>query len=170
MAVFLIAGIGVFLGFVLIALMGSRPVGAFNPEGQAGAPEHAWIASMGAADFGKLLSLLFVELAFEVEKVDVRDGAVDLFAVNPTPITGGRIYVRGLCHPPLGMVDEDEVRIALDTARAEMAGKAVVATAGTFTPKARAAASGAPVDLLDGAALLALVKKHLPPVAVAGRV
>jgi hypothetical protein len=169
-AVFLIAGLGVFLGFILIALMGSRPAGSPHPDGQAQAPEHAWISSMGAEDFGKLLSLLFAELKFEVEKADVRDGAVDLFAVNPTPITGGRIYVRGLCRPPLGMVDEDEVRIALDTARAEMAGKAVVATSGSFTPEARAAAAGAPIDLLDGAALLALVKKHLPPVAVAERV
>lgn len=170
MAVFLIAGVGVLVGFFLIALMGSRPSDApLNAEGVP-APEHAWMGSMGAEDFGKLLSLLFAELKFDVEKADVREEAVDLFAVNPTPITGGRIYVRGVYRPPLGMVGEEEIRIALETARAEMAGKAVVATPFSFTPEARAAASGAPIDLLDGAQILKLLKKHLPPIAVARKV
>jgi hypothetical protein len=51
-----------------------------------------------------------------------------------------------------------------------MAGKALVATGGGFSPEARAAAEGAPLELLDGASLLSLVKKHLPPVAVARHV
>ena len=49
-------------------------------------------------------------------------------------------------------------------------GKALVATGGGFSPEARAAAEGAPLELLDGATLLSLVKKHLPPVAVARHV
>jgi restriction system protein len=108
--------------------------------------------------------MLFTEMKFDIETSNLRAGDVDLFAVNPAPITGARIYVRGVFHPPLGLVGEDEVRIALDTARAEMAGKAVVVTPGAFTPDARASAQGAPVDLLDGPSLLGLVKKHLPQV------
>jgi len=131
---------------------------------------HAWIARLDARDLGKLLGLLFSELKFEVEDSRVSDSVVDLFAVNPTPITGGRVYIRGVSHPPLGVVGEDEVRVALDTARAEMAGKALVATGGTFSPEARAAAEGAPLELLDGVALMGLIKKHLPPIAVAKRV
>ncbi len=39
-----------------------------------------------------------------------------------------------------------------------------------ITAEARAAAEGAPLELLDGVTLMALIKKHLPPIAVARRV
>ncbi len=167
MAILFIALFGLALGFVLIAFLARSPVPA-----TAGMPtgEGSWIARLRPDEFGKLLSLLFAELKFEIESSTQRGGDVDLFAVNPTPITGARLYVRGVFHPPLGMVGEEEVRIALDTARAELAGKAVVVTPGGFTPEARATAQGSPVDLLDGAALAALVKKHLPQVAAERRV
>jgi hypothetical protein len=131
---------------------------------------HSWIARLDAEELGRLIAMLFAELKFEVEDSRVAGQVVDLFAVNPTPITGGRVYIRGVTHPPLGVVGEDEVRVALETARAEMAGKALVATGGVFSPEARAAAEGAPLELLDGATLMGLIKKHLPPVAVARRI
>ncbi len=162
MSIIFIALFGLVLGFVLIALI-SRTAPAAGAVATTGA--EAWIAQLSPADFQKLLSRLFEEMKFNVESCTLRGGDVDLFAVNPTPITGARIYVRGVFHPPLGMVGEDEVRIALDTARAEMAGKAIVVTPGGFTPDARATAEGTPVDLLDGPALLGLVKKHLPQTA-----
>lgn len=56
---------------------------------------------------------------------------------------------------------------ALETARAAMAGKALVATVGRFSPNAQALALEAPLELLDGPALLGLVRKHLPQVAAA---
>ncbi len=168
MGVLLIAGISVFVGFLLIALIGrTAPESVEVPEGMV--IEHGWLAQMGADNFAKLLALLFAELKFDVERSEVEGNTVDLFAVNPTPITGGRIYVRGVYQAPLGMVGEDEVRVALDTARAEMAGKAIVATSGGFTAEAKAAATGNPIDLLDGPEILRLTKKHLPSVAVARR-
>ena len=159
MSIILTALVALFVGFILIAFIGrTAPAAALGADA---APEN-WIARMPPEDFGRLLELLFVEMKFEIESTNRRGGDVDLFAVNRTPITGARIYVRGVFHPPLGMVGEEEVRIAVDTARAEMAGKAVVVTPGAFTPDARASALGSPVDLLDGAALLVLVKKQLP--------
>jgi hypothetical protein len=161
-----------FLVILFISLTSPRPDQA--AEGSRGPMEgeapHAWIARLNATDLGRLLTELFSELKFEIEDSRVSDGVVDLFAVNPTPITGGRVYIRGVSRPALGIVGEDEVRVALDTARAEMAGKALVATGGTFSPEAKAAAEGAPLELLDGATLMALIKKHLPPVAVARRI
>ena len=163
-------GLG-FLLIILISLTSPRPeeIEAIDKKGDIEAP-HTWIGKLDAADLGRLLQMLFVELKFDVEDARHSEGLVDLFANNPTPITGGRVYIRGVSHPPLGVVGEEEVRVALDTARAEMAGKALVATGGVFSPEAKAAADGAPVELLDGAALLALIKKHLPPIAVARRV
>ncbi|MBI3183437.1 MAG: restriction endonuclease [Myxococcales bacterium] len=170
MAIVLI-GLGALgLGFLLILLISLTAPG----RGAGGAPPedspHGWIASMGAQELGKLLDMLFTELKFEVEDSRCSGDVVDLLAVNRTPITGGRVYIRGVAHPPLGMVGEEEVRAALDTARAELAGKALVATGGAFSPEARALATEAPMELLDGPALLELIRKHLPPLAVARRV
>jgi hypothetical protein len=163
----LVVGFGLIL---LISLTAPRPEDlAKDDPSQADTP-HGWIARLDSEDMGKLLSLLFAELKFEVEDARFSENVVDLFAVNPTPITGGRVYIRGVTHPPLGVVGEEEVRVALDTARAEMAGKALVATGGVFSPEAKAAAHGAPLELLDGATLMGLIKKHLPPIAVARRV
>ena len=170
MHILLIGVGGLILGFVLIALLSlaPRPQDAGSESG--GDPAESWISRLDAPDLGKLLGMLFAELKFDVEDSRVSEGVVDLFANNPTPITGGRIYIRGVAHPPLGVVGEDEVRNALETARAEMAGKALVATGGVFSPEAKAAAEGAPLELIDGAALMALIKRHLPPIAVARRV
>ena len=169
----LLIGVGALgLGFLIIVLLSLAPkpetVGA-DGEPSADSP-HTWIARLSSEDLGKLLTMLFSELKFEVEDGRFSESVVDLFAVNPTPITGGRIYIRGVAHPPLGVVGEEEVRVALETARAEMAGKALVATGGIFSPEAHATAKGAPIELLDGATLMGLIKKHLPPIAVAKRV
>ncbi len=171
----LLVGIGsLLLGFLLILLISltaPRPEEVPASAGEeSGEVPHGWLQRLDAHDLGRLLGLLFTELKFDVEDARTSDNVVDLFAVNKTPITGGRVYIRGVAHPPLGVVGEDEVRIALDTARAEMAGKALVATGGVFSPEAKAAAEGAPLELIDGAALFGLIKKHLPPVAVARRV
>lgn len=169
----LIIGLGaLLLGFLLILLISVTAPRDEGPVDAAGVPEgaHAWLARLSAEDLGTLLEQLFVEMKFEIQDLRVGGRVVDLFAVNPTPITGGRVYVRGISHPPLGIVGEDEVRIALETARAELSGKALVATGGVFSPEALSAAKGAPLELIDGPTLLGLVKKHLPPVAVARRV
>lgn len=162
MSIILIGFVALAIGFVLIAFI-SRA--APSASALAAASGDNWIARLSPEEFQRLLTSLFGEMKFDVESSSLRGGDVDLFAVNPTPITGARIYVRGVFHPPLGMVGEDEVRIALETARAEMAGKAIVVTPGGFTADAKASAKGTPVDLLDGTALLGLVKKHLPQTA-----
>lgn len=170
-----VIGVGALLvGFLLILLISvTAPRPEDDPANQPAPGEaapHSWIGRLDAEDLGKLLEMLFAELKFDVQDSRVSGNVVDLFAVNPTPITGGRIYIRGVSYPPLGVVGEEEVRVALETARAEMAGKALVATGGAFSPEAHAAAEGAPLELLDGAALMGLIKKHLPPIAVARRV
>jgi hypothetical protein len=166
MSIILIALVALGVGFVLIAFISKA---APSASAVAAASGDNWIARISPEEFQRLLTALFSEMKFDVDSSSLRGGDVDLFAVNPTPITGARIYVRGVFHPPLGLVGEDEVRIALETARAEMAGKAIVVTPGGFTPDAKASAKGTPVDLLDWTALLGLVKKHLPQIAAERR-
>jgi hypothetical protein len=170
MGILLIAVGGLILGFLLIVLLSlAKPV---QGPGSTESPDspHGWIAQLSAEDLGRLLGQLFAELKFEIDDSRVSGTVVDVFAHNPTPITGGRVYIRGVAHPPLGVVGEEEVRVAMETARAEMVGKALVATGGVFSPEATSAAEGLPLELLDGASLMALIKKHLPPIAVARRV
>ena len=166
MSIILIALVALAAGFVLIAFISKA---APSASAVAAASGDNWIARIAPEEFQRLLSSLFAEMKFDVESCALSGGDVDVVAVNPTPMTGARIYVRGVLHPPLGLVGEDEVRVALETARAEMAGKAIVVTPGGFTPDAKASAKGTPVDLLDGVALLALVKKHLPQIAAERR-
>ncbi|HYR56898.1 MAG TPA: restriction endonuclease [Myxococcaceae bacterium] len=171
--VVIVAIAGLALGFIvilLISLTAPREAESSEADGAGRNLAHGWISRLSADQLARLLTMLFSELKYEVEDTRIGDGVVDLLAVNPTPISGGRIYIRGIAHPPLGIVGEDEVRGALDTSRAEMAGKALIATGGVFSPEARAAAEGVPLELLDGATLLSLIKKHLPPIAVARRV
>ncbi len=165
--VFVVVVVAVVLGFALIVLLGqARSPGAAGSAAPMGlAPEDAWLAKLTPEELDKLLALVFAEMKFEVERHGARGGMVDLWAVNATPITGMRAYVRGIPSPALGVVGEEEVRTAIDTARAEQAGKAIVVTAGGFSPEARAAAAGASADLVDGPALGKLIRKHLPQVA-----
>ncbi len=163
--VVIVAIAGLALGFIVILLISlTAPREEDAPGDGDGAGRnlaHGWISRLSADQLARLLTMLFSELKYEVEDTRIGDGVVDLLAVNPTPISGGRIYIRGIAH---------EVRGALDTSRAEMAGKALIATGGVFSPEARAAAEGVPLELLDGATLMSLIKKHLPPIAVARRV
>lgn len=165
-----LVAVAVGLGFVVLALAGAkRPPagdpapgdGAGGPDAERGvAPELAWLAPHGAAGLERLLLALFAELGFEPGTPARREDAVEFEAVNPAPIKGGRLRVLGLAGG--GEVDADAVRALLDAARADGAGKAVLVTAGRFAEDARAAAQDAPIDLVDGAALAALVRKHLP--------
>jgi restriction endonuclease Mrr len=156
------------VGLALILLVGrgqrvspaSPPLGA-TPEGP---PDLSWVRALGADGLDRLLRRLFEEMGLEPGASEHDGGSVWFAATDPRPIRGGRVYVQGIASPPGGRVDGDEVRALADAARAEAAGKAVLVTLGAFSDDAREAAKDVPVELVDGDALAALVKKHLPQV------
>lgn len=155
------------LGLLLIPLIGRgqrvSPATRETPPLEA-VSELAWVRDHGLEGFERMLVALFGELGFTAEPGERARDAVEFHAYDPTPIRGGRIYVRGLLADPGVPVGADEVRGAVETARAESVGKAVLVTLGRFADDAREAARDEPIDLLDGDALAALVKKHLPQV------
>ena len=57
---------------------------------------------------------------------------MDLYANDPTPIRGGRLYVHGLLGQPGVPTDADEVRNMIDTARAEFVDWQAMATGVVF--------------------------------------
>jgi restriction endonuclease Mrr len=153
------------VGFLLILLAGSgkpvSPAASVGAHGEA-STDLAWVRTYGVEGFERMLLTLFSEMGFTAERSDRGQGTVDFYAVDPTPIRGGRIYVRGVFDDHAEPLDAEEVLTLIDTARGEYVSKAVLVTLGRISDEARDTAKDNPVDLLDGAALATLVKKHLP--------
>lgn len=164
MEAILIGGLGIGLGFLVLLLLSSAGVRRANEGGQAPA---RWVSTLSAEALARLLELLLGELKLDVGERQVAPASVELWVSNPAPVSGGRIYVRALLADSVG---EEEVWLALETARAEGAGKVLLVTTGSYSAEAFAASVGSPVELVDGEALARLVQKHLPTVAVTGKV
>lgn len=165
MGILIVAVVATAIGFMLILFIGrNQPISPASPENLAreGHGEMAWVRGYGIEGFQRLLLTLFTEMGFHPERSERGQKSVELFANDPTPIRGGRIYVHGLFTAPAVPADVEEVRNLIESARAEFVGKGVLVTLGTFTSEAQEAAKGNPVDLIDGDALAKLVRKHLP--------
>src|SRR5439155_17943348 len=143
MGILVVAVLATLVGFALILLIGrGQPVSPAAPEnlGRGDSTDTAWVRRYGSEGLQRLLVTLFTEMGFHPERSERGAGSVDLFANDPTPIRGGRLYVHGLLGQPGVPTDADEVRNMIDTARAEFVGKGVLVTLGTFTSDARDAA------------------------------
>jgi hypothetical protein len=165
MGILIVAVLATVVGFILILLIGKgQPVSPAAPENllRETATDLSWVRQFGIEGFQRLLLTLFSEMGFHPERSERGSTTVDLYASDPTPIRGGRLYVHGLFGAPGVPVEADEVRNLIETARAEFIGKGVLVTLGRFTSEARDTAKGNPIDLLDGDELGKLMKKHLP--------
>jgi hypothetical protein len=163
--ILIVAAVATGVGFLLILLIGrNQPISPASPENLAreGHGDLAWVRGYGVEGFQRLLLTLFSEMGFQPERSERGANSVELFANDPTPIRGGRLYVHGLFGAPGVPTDAEEVRNMIESARAELVGKGVLVTLGTFSTEARDAARGNPIDLLDGDELGKLVRKHLP--------
>ena len=165
MGILIVAFVATVVGFILIILIGkNQPVSPASPENLAreGHGELSWVRGYGIEGLQRLLLTLFTEMGYHPERSERGPDSVEIYANDPTPIRGGRIYVQGLIGEPGVAVEADEVRNTIETARAELVGKGVLVTLGNFSTDAQDAARGNPVDLIDGEALAKLMKKHLP--------
>ncbi len=165
MGILVVAVLATLGGFLLILLIGKgQPVSPAAPENllRDAATDLSWVRQFGVEGFQRLLLTLFTEMGFHPERSERGSSTVDLYASDPTPIRGGRLYVHGLFGAPGVPVEADEVRNLIETARGELIGKGVLVTLGRISADARDTARGNPIDLLDGDELAKLVKKHLP--------
>ena len=165
MGLLIVAAAATIIGFLLILLIGKgQPVSpaAIDKPRLAAAGELDWVRPFGVEGFQRLILTLFTEMGFHPERSERSASTIDLYANDPTPIKGGRLYVRGVLTGIGQDLGDDEVRNLIETARAESVGKGVLVTLGHFTDEAQDAAKGNPVDLVDGPSLAKLMKKHLP--------
>lgn len=164
MASLLLAGVLVIALFLLLALFArGGPTETIGAKGLP--PEAAGIAKLTLPELGSITSRLFNELGFSTVSQSVRPDRCDLILADPTPLTGQRVYVRCLLMPEAGAVQSAEVQAALDTARGENLGKAVVVTNGPFSDEARLVSKDTSLELIDGTALAEQIRSHLPDVA-----
>ena len=166
MGIFIVALAPIFVGFALIFLIAryspNVPRVASLRAGQR-ADERPEITSDEFVDaLRDLLEALGLETVFSSAGTG---GVVDVTARDPKPLTGGRILLHAT--PVLGaQVDAAEVLSFAEGVRGDMGAlKGIYIALAGFTEEAHAGirSSPAPVDLIDGAKLLELVRDHLSP-------
>lgn len=165
MPIVLLAGAAMIGLFLLLALFGGKGGPTETAPNSSGPrAEGPWIWRLSPDAFEKLLQRLFTAMGLEVERSEVRREIVDLVVRDPAPISGGRIFVRGILHADAGMVQQAEVQAALDLARGEATVKALVLSPMGFSAEARLAVARTVCELVDGEGLIELLRQRLPEV------
>jgi restriction endonuclease Mrr len=165
MGIFLVFLLPIGIGFGLIFLMAR-----YSPNVPRVAPLRVGQKlddrpQITADEFSDLLTDLLETLGLEtVFSSAGTGGIVDVTARDPRPLTGGRILLHAT--PVLGtQVDAVDVLSFAEGVRADMGAlKGIYIALAGFTEEAHAGIRScpAPVDLIDGAGLLELVRQHLP--------
>jgi len=165
MIVFLVALAPIFVGFALILF-----IARFSPNVPRIAPLRAGQKlddrpEITADEFVDVVKELLEALGLETVFSSAGTGGVlDVTARDPRPLTGGRILLHAT--PVLGgQVDAVDVLGFAEGVRGDMGAlKGIFIALAGFTDEASAAvrSTPAPVDLVDGAKLLELVREHLP--------
>jgi hypothetical protein len=133
------------------------PASAQPPEGTPRAP-------VDAEEFARILSGLFQEMGSSLGPVHPQEDHLDVVALDETPVTGNRLYVRGFFAPSV-MVQSAEVQATLDAARGEGMTKAVLVALSGFSEEASVLARQNAVDLIDAVEFERLLRLHAPGLA-----
>lgn len=117
------------------------------------------LLAMDPIDFEDLIADLFRAMGMSVMTTErTGDGGVDIRAVDPDPIRGGRliIQVKRYRHtiPPA------PVRDLYGTMLHEGATKGILVTTASFGPSAQQFAAGKPLSLIDGSQLAELLARY----------
>jgi restriction system protein len=86
------------------------------------------------------------------------DGGIDVEAVNPAPIVGGKVIVQ--CKRYGGTVGASVVRDLFGVTMSERATKGILITTSDFSPDAYNFAKDKPVELINGSKLAELLRQY----------
>ncbi|MFE2285228.1 restriction endonuclease [Streptomyces sp. NPDC059443] len=142
---------------------GRRPeeVGAVVSHGGngGGGEEEPDLFAMDPIAFENLVAELFRAMGMEaVTTQRSGDGGVDVEALDPAPIRGGRIVVQVKRYR--NTVAPTAVRDLYGTVQDRGANKGVLVTTATFGPTSYAFIADKPLELVDGATLVDLLHQH----------
>lgn len=142
---------------------GRRPqeVGAVVSHGghAQGGEDEPDLFAMDPIVFENLVAELFRAMGMEaVTTQRSGDGGVDVEALDPTPIRGGRIVVQVKRYRHT--VPPTAVRDLYGTVQDRGANKGVLVTTATFGPTSYAFITDKPLELVDGSTLVGLLHQH----------
>ncbi|MGW7191046.1 restriction endonuclease, partial [Streptomyces sp. NPDC054838] len=142
---------------------GRRPgeVGGVVSHGghAAGGEEEPDLFTMDPIAFENLVAELFRAMGMEaVTTQRSGDGGVDVEALDPAPIRGGRIVVQVKRYR--NTVPPTAVRDLYGTVQDRGANKGVLVTTASFGPGSYTFANGKPLELVPGTELVALLHQH----------
>jgi len=117
------------------------------------------LMELSPSDFESLVTNLFQKMGLEAKLTRAsRDGGVDCVAFDPRPVLGGKIVIQAKRYK--NVVDVSAVRDLYGTLHNEGASKGILVTTSHFGKAAYDFVQGKPLELLDGANLLYLLKEY----------
>ncbi|MGW0710033.1 restriction endonuclease [Streptomyces sp. NPDC002643] len=138
---------------------GRRPDDVGNGVVTHGGDEEPDLLEMDPLAFEALVAELFRAMGMQaVTTQRSNDGGVDVDALDPTPIRGGKIVVQVKRYR--NTVPPTAVRDLYGTVQANGANKGVLVTTSKFGPGSHTFANGKPLELVSGAELVDLLHRH----------
>ncbi|MGW1543407.1 restriction endonuclease [Streptomyces sp. NPDC002309] len=138
---------------------GRRPVDVGNTVVSHGTGEEPDLLAMDPIAFENLVAELFRAMGMQaVTTQRSHDGGVDVDALDPTPIRGGKIVVQVKRYR--NTVPPTAVRDLYGTVQDAGANKGVLVTTSGFGPGSHTFANGKPLELISGPELVDLLHRH----------
>ncbi|WP_190033350.1 restriction endonuclease [Streptomyces fructofermentans] len=136
-----------------------RPQDVGNRVVSHGSDEEPDLLAMDPIAFENLVADLFRAMGMQaVTTQRSNDGGVDVDALDPTPIRGGKIVVQVKRYR--NTVPPTAVRDLYGTVQDAGANKGVLVTTSGFGPGSHTFANGKPLELISGAELVDLLHRH----------
>ncbi|MYW64780.1 restriction endonuclease [Streptomyces sp. SID8379] len=136
-----------------------RPLDVGNRVVSHGSDEEPDLFEMDPIRFESLVAELFRAMGMQaVTTQRSNDGGVDVDALDPTPIRGGKIVVQVKRYR--GTVPPTAVRDLYGTVQDAGANKGVLVTTSGFGPGSHAFANGKPLELISGPELVDLLHRN----------
>ncbi len=111
------------------------------------------------SEFEALVQNLFTKMGLETKQTRAsRDGGVDCVAYDSRPILGGKVVIQAKRYK--NTVGVSAVRDLFGTLQNEGASKGILVTTSGYGPASFDFARNKPIELIDGAGLLYLLKAH----------
>lgn len=125
----------------------------------AGLDRRPNLLEMSPGEFESLVQNLFSRMGLDTRQTRAsRDGGVDCVAFDPRPIMGGKVVIQAKRYK--NTVGVSAVRDLFGTLQNEGASKGILVTTSGYGQASVDFASGKPIELLDGANLLYLLREH----------
>jgi restriction system protein len=160
---FLMVAIAVVVGFLVILAMKKTPPPISQDQLAAGYGDGRGplLDTLTLERLERLCGGLLQELGLEIERTTRAGGRdVEILAVNPAPIVGGRYLIHAALLQAGEVVEAIQVLVLSDAVKGEGASKGVLLTNGFFSDEAAKAAAGGPVELINGARFQELLRRY----------